>query len=153
MKQLRFQFLHKKPVNKNNTKKKKLGMWRKNTLITLARLSARILKTSCHLASRLVSQQSWQSFFVSVSWVRALACMPVTLAMFYLSIGLAGYLVGPVISCGTRKLARTPRVTKKKRKLYIHRNYQFNKKKGLKREQFLLWFGALLIRQHLIIMI
>jgi len=41
--------------------------------------------------------------------------MPVTLAMFYLSIGLAGYLVGPVISCGTRKLARTPRVTKKKK--------------------------------------
>jgi len=33
----------------------------------------------------------------------------------YLSTELAGCLVGPRISCAARKLARTPRVTKKKR--------------------------------------
>jgi hypothetical protein len=33
----------------------------------------------------------------------------------YLSTGLAGYLVGPGISCGARKLARTPQVKKKKK--------------------------------------
>jgi hypothetical protein len=33
----------------------------------------------------------------------------------YLSTGLAGYLVGPEISCGARKLARTPQVKKKKK--------------------------------------
>ena len=151
-------------------------MWRKNTLITLARLSARILRTSCHLAPRFVSQRSWQGFFISISWVRALACTPVTLAMSYLSTGLAGCSVDPVISCGTRKLARTPRVTKKKKKEPAPISYQSKikkkliirlkvnvlfikiinltkKKTRLKREQFLLWFGALLIRQHLIIVI
>jgi restriction endonuclease S subunit len=39
--------------------------------------------------------------------------------MFYLPIGLAGYSVGPGISCGARKLARTPRVTKNKKSLRI----------------------------------
>jgi len=32
--------------------------------------------------------------------------------MFYLSTGLAGCSVGPGISCGARKLARTPWVKK-----------------------------------------
>jgi len=40
--------------------------------------------------------------------------MPVIPAVSYLSTGLAGYLVGPGISRGVRKLARTPRVIKKK---------------------------------------
>jgi hypothetical protein len=42
--------------------------------------------------------------------------MPVTLAVSYLPTGFAGYSVGPGISCGTRKLARTPRVKKEKEK-------------------------------------
>jgi hypothetical protein len=36
--------------------------------------------------------------------------------MSYLFTGLAWYSVGPEISCGARKLARTPRVKKKKGK-------------------------------------
>jgi len=65
-------------------------------------------------ALRLVAQQQRQGFFASVTWVRASACMSVTPAVSYLSTGLAGCSVGPWISCGARKLARTPRVTKKK---------------------------------------
>ena len=49
-----------------------------------------------------------------VTWVRASACTSVTPAVFYLSTGLAGCSVDPGISCGARKLDRTPRVTKKK---------------------------------------
>jgi len=41
---------------------------------------------------------------------------PVTPAVPYLPTGLAGCSVGPGISCGARKLARTPRVIKKKKK-------------------------------------
>jgi len=41
-------------------------------------------------------------------------CTFVTLAMFYLSTGLAGCSVDPENSRGVRKLARTPRVIKKK---------------------------------------
>jgi len=37
--------------------------------------------------------------------------------VFYLPTGLAWYSVGSGISCGARKLARTPRVTKKKNKI------------------------------------
>jgi hypothetical protein len=44
------------------------------------------------------------------------ACTPVTLAVPYLSIGLAGCSVGPRISRSARKLARTPRVIKKKKR-------------------------------------
>jgi hypothetical protein len=40
------------------------------------------------------------------------ACHPRTVS--YLPTGLAGCSVGPGISCGARKLTRTPRVTKKK---------------------------------------
>jgi hypothetical protein len=36
--------------------------------------------------------------------------MPVTPTVSYLPTGLAGCSVGPGISCGARKLARTPRV-------------------------------------------
>jgi len=61
------------------------------------------------------SQQQWQGFFVFVIWDRASACTPVIPAVSYLPTGLAGCSVGPGISCGARKLARTPRVTKKKR--------------------------------------
>ena len=43
--------------------------------------------------------------------------MFVTFAVSYLFTWLAGCSVGPGISCGARKLARTPRVTKKKREL------------------------------------
>ena len=39
--------------------------------------------------------------------------LSVTPAVPYLPTGLAGYSVGPGISCGARKLARTPRVIKK----------------------------------------
>jgi len=59
-----------------------------------------------------------QGFLNSVTWVRVSACTPVTPAVFYLSTGLAGCSVGPGISCGARKLARTPRVTKKKKKVH-----------------------------------
>jgi hypothetical protein len=41
--------------------------------------------------------------------------MPVTPVIFYLPTELAGYSVDPEISCGARKLARTPQVTKKKK--------------------------------------
>jgi len=41
--------------------------------------------------------------------------MSVIFAVFCLSIGLAGYLVDPEISCGGRKPARTPQVKKKKK--------------------------------------
>lgn len=64
---------------------------------------------------RLVTQRQRQGFFVSVTWIRALACTLVTLAVSYLSTGLAGCSVGSGISCGVRKLARTPQVTKKKK--------------------------------------
>ena len=67
-------------------------------------------------APRLVAQRKRQGFLTSVTWVRASACTPVTPAMSYLPTGLAGCSVDPGISCGTRKLARTPRVTKKKKK-------------------------------------
>ena len=40
--------------------------------------------------------------------------LPVTPAVPYLSTRLAGCLVGPGISCGARKLARTPQVIKNK---------------------------------------
>jgi hypothetical protein len=43
-------------------------------------------------------------------------CMSVIPAVSYLSTGLAGCSVGPEISRGTRKLARTLRVIKKKKK-------------------------------------
>jgi hypothetical protein len=66
-------------------------------------------------APGLVAQRQRQGFLVSVTWVRALACTPVTPAVFYLPAGLAGCSVDPGISCGARKLARTPRVTKKKK--------------------------------------
>ena len=44
-------------------------------------------------------------------------CMSVTPAVSYLPTRLAGCSVGPEISCGACKLARTPRITKKK--IYI----------------------------------
>jgi len=66
-------------------------------------------------APRLVAQQQRQGFLTSVTWVRASACTSITPAVSYLPTGLAGCSVGPGISCGARKLARTPRVTKKKR--------------------------------------
>ena len=40
--------------------------------------------------------------------------MSVTPVVFYLSIGFAGCSVGLEISCGARKLTRTPQVKKKK---------------------------------------
>jgi len=43
-----------------------------------------------------------------VSWVRVFTCMSVIPAMFYMPSGLAGCSVGPEISRGARKLARTP---------------------------------------------
>jgi len=64
---------------------------------------------------RLVAQRQRQGFLVSVIWVRALACTPVIPAVSYLPTGLAGCLVDPEISCGARKLARIPGVTKKKK--------------------------------------
>jgi len=64
-------------------------------------------------APRLVAQRQMQDFLASVTWVRVLACTSVTPAVSYLSIRLAGCSVGPRISCGARKLARTPRVTQK----------------------------------------
>jgi len=42
--------------------------------------------------------------------------MPVTFAVLYLFTGLAGCSVSLEISRGARKLARTPRVIKKKKK-------------------------------------
>jgi len=63
-----------------------------------------------------VAQRQRQGFLASVTWVRASACTPIIPAMSYLPTGLAGCSVGPGISCGARKLARTPRVTKKKEK-------------------------------------
>jgi hypothetical protein len=42
--------------------------------------------------------------------------MSVILVVFYLFIGLGGCLMGPGISCGAHKLARTPWVKKKKKK-------------------------------------
>jgi len=50
---------------------------------------------------------------------------PVTPVVPYLSTGLAGCSVGPGISCGARKLARTLRVIKKKKKcqtIFISQN-------------------------------
>jgi ribosomal protein S12 methylthiotransferase accessory factor YcaO len=60
---------------------------------------------------RLVAQRQRQGFLASVTWVRASACTSVIPAVSYLSTGLARYSVGPEISCGARKLARTPRIT------------------------------------------
>jgi len=69
------------------------------------------------LAPRLVAQWYWQGLLFSVSWVRASACMLVILAVSYLSTWLVRCSVDPRISCGARKLARTSRVTKKKKML------------------------------------
>jgi hypothetical protein len=66
-------------------------------------------------APRLVAQRQKQDFLVFVTWVRVSVCMSVTPVISYLSTGLAGCSVDPGISCGARKLARTPRVTKKKK--------------------------------------
>jgi len=55
-------------------------------------------------------------FPASASWVQVSAYTSVTPAVSYLLTGLAGYLVGPEISRGARKLARTPRVIKKTKK-------------------------------------
>jgi len=54
--------------------------------------------------------------FAYVSWVRAFACMSVIPAVYYMSTGLAGCLMGPKISRSVRKLTRTSRVIKKKKK-------------------------------------
>jgi hypothetical protein len=55
--------------------------------------------------------------------------MSVIPAVFYLPTGLAGCSVDPGISCGARKLTRTPRVkkkkTKKKERLYSLMQYYF----------------------------
>jgi hypothetical protein len=48
--------------------------------------------------------------------------MHVTLAVSYLSIGLAEYSMGPGTSRGVRKLTRTSRVIKKK--LFIKNYYE-----------------------------
>ena len=45
--------------------------------------------------------------------------LPVTPAVPYLPTGLAGCSVGPGLSCGARKLARTPRVIKKEKRKKI----------------------------------
>jgi hypothetical protein len=55
-----------------------------------------------------------ETFLAFVIWFRVLTCMFVILAVFYLFTWLTGCSVNPGISCGARKLARTPRVTKKK---------------------------------------
>jgi hypothetical protein len=58
--------------------------------------------------------------------------MSVTFAVSCLFIRFAGYSVGSGISCGACKLARTPRVTKKKSDRYmthntiLHRSYRAN---------------------------
>ena len=67
-------------------------------------------------APRLVAQQSWQGFPASAFWVQVLACTSVIFAVFYLPTGLAGCSMDPGINRGTRKLARTSRVIKKKKK-------------------------------------
>ena len=67
-------------------------------------------------APRLVAQRQMQGFLASVIWGRVSACTPVTPAVSYLSIGLAGCSVGPGINCGACKLVRTPRVIKKKKR-------------------------------------
>jgi len=67
-------------------------------------------------APRLVVQRQRQGFFAFVTWVRASTCTPVIPAVSYLPIRLARCSVDPGISYGARKLARTPRVKKKKKK-------------------------------------
>jgi len=62
-----------------------------------------------------VAQQQRQGFLAFVTWVRASACTFVTPAVSYLPTGLAGCSVGSGISCGARKLARTPGLRKKKK--------------------------------------
>lgn len=47
--------------------------------------------------------------------------------MPYLSIELAECSVGPGISCGACKLTRTPQITKKKKKGYLHRTNIYEK--------------------------
>ena len=83
----------------------------KKTCINLELAIGKIKKMK--FAPRLVAQRQMQGFLASVTWVRASACTPVTPAVSYLSIGLAGCSVGPGISCGACKLVRTPRVTQK----------------------------------------
>ena len=56
--------------------------------------------------------------------VFVIVSISVILAVFYLSTGFVGCLIGPGISCGARKLTWTPRVTKKKKKyIYIYIYY------------------------------
>jgi len=81
-----------------------------------------------------VAQRQRQGFLASVIWVqasviwvRASACTSVTPAVSYLPTGLAGYSVGPGISCGARKLVRTPRVTKKNYKIFNSLNHKKKK--------------------------
>jgi len=65
----------------------------------------------------LLPAQRQGFFFVFITWIRALACIPVISIVFYLFIGLGGCSVSPEISCGTSKLVRTPRI---KKNIYIH---------------------------------
>ena len=62
--------------------------------------------------------RSWPSgevtFFFLCTRVRFSLCMPVTPAVPYMLTGLARCSVDSGISCGARKLARTPWVIKKK---------------------------------------
>jgi hypothetical protein len=69
-----------------------------------------------------MAQRQRQGFLASVTWVRVSAYMLVTSAVSYLPTRLAGCSVGPGIGCGARKLARTPWVTKKKKKNQIENN-------------------------------
>jgi hypothetical protein len=66
-----------------------------------------------------MAQQQRQGFLASVTWVRVSAYILVTSAVSYLPTRLAGCSVGPGIGCGARKLARTPWVTKKKRRIKL----------------------------------
>jgi len=94
---------------------------------------------------RLVAQRQRQGFI----WVRVSACTPVTPAVSYLPTGLAGCSVGPGISCGARKLARTPRVKKKKKELqWTPATFFFIKKKQLECNNYEMRSGQLAQRSE-----
>jgi hypothetical protein len=77
-------------------------------------------KKPCALHRGFLVQWQRQGFFASVTWVRASTCTSVIPVVFYLSTWLAGCSVGPEISCGARKLAQTPWISKKKKRSHVH---------------------------------
>ena len=79
-----------------------------NGLLPLS-LKSKLLRLTLEVVA-----QRWKEFVLFLcTRLQVLLCTPVIPAVFYMLTGLARYSVDPGINCDARKLARTPRITKK----------------------------------------